>query len=542
MALTDSTLFVGFDRILGKINIQDTTDYAAQGIDFNVDIVKCYVKIEYDLGSGWVVIYNNIGGATEDILPPNSLDFSSVDIPLGSDGKPLAAKYRITYLSVVTTPSTEYDNTDEFEYQYSFTDPEICISATVDCASSKITSVDETEYKTANDLTVVSITRDHTLYPPPTSGLSDLTANVITLTYSPIAQTTWTAEVVSRVVYQQADGLNIVVELEGSKEIVVACDTKLSKVLCCLTQIDKTYQNYLTKNITKAENYAETVVKPTWHYITLFLAATQAGNSNKAAAAYQNILDYSGCGDCDCNDVVSIVTPTNTAGVGNTYNVTSPTGSITVNAVSNGNVITFEIEVSAAILNIINNIGSLFDVAGDGAYITVTPSGSSPKTFTVAYTGPIIHRNQLAQKQIRIDALNPGSLDPNYMVMTVEEIYNGGASVAPAPHTYTFGQSSPNGAGDLALIRVTNFLAPASGTKKFIVNAQLNRRWNVPVMAYAAAATIKCEVFHTDLNSAAGLVILRLIDGEENPLTLAKLNSMLLGGSLYIALDIIIEP
>lgn len=539
MAVTATSIFFGFDRILGKIIVQDTTDYAAQGIVFGPDVVKGFIKLEYDAGNGYIVIYNNLAGVTEDLLPPGSIDFSSQDIPLDSDGKPIRAKYRVTYL-VNITGSAEYTNQDEFEYEYTFTDPEICIDTAVDCASSSLTSVDITDYDTGG-VTAQSITRAHTHYAPPTSGISDTTANLVTLVSTPIAQTTWTVEVIATVVYQQDDGLNIVVEFEGIKEVQVVCDTKLSKVLCCLTQIDKTYQNYLTKNPTKAANYAETVVKPTWHYITLFLAATQAGNATKAASAYQNILDYSGCDGCGCNDEATLVVATSPNTPGGTYVVDSPGNTIDVTQEVAGSVTTFHLEVGASIMNIINNISSLVSVAGDGTYLTVVQTGTAPVLFTVSYTGPVIHTHQKVQKRFKIAPYDPLSFDPNYMVLTCDEIYNAGANVAATPHTYQLGLSSPNGLTDLAIIRVTNFLNGGTA-KNFIATAQINRRWDAPTTAYYSYSELRAEVFHTDLSSSTGLCLIRILDSQNNPMPLSKLNSMMFGSPTYISLDITIEP
>jgi len=529
MALTPD-IKTTFDRVNGLVVIEDITDYAAQGVNVNVDTVEGFLKAEVNTGSGWQVFYNNLSGATPDIDPPtNYINTTNINIPLiGS--LPLPANYRITYFVDVNAGADQ--GTEEFEYEYKFKDPEICINDTVDCQCSKITSVDVTNYAVPY-ATLVSTTRNHTLYPPPTSGISPLSANLVTLVYTPIYTGTWTSEVVATLTYLQDDGLYIEVELAGSREFVVSCDTTLSKIICCLTQIDKTYRNYLCKSQVKAENYAQTVVEPTWHYLTLFLAATTAGNQNKAAEAYQKILDYSGCEDCKCNDSPSLVTGcSGGGGNANVVVVESQDNSIDVTQSVIGGTTTFNIEVSSALQTLINNIGNSVNVVGVAPYITVTSAGSNPKVFTVAYTGPTPHTNQIVEKQIVINPPDPLSLNPNYMTLTVYEIANTGPNVAPTPHSYKLGFTTPNTQADKALIYVADFL-DGTASKRFIAQAQLNKRFNdsqvpanppqPPDSALSTVENVFVQVLHTSVQSSTGNVVLRLVDAQGVPYELSKI-------------------
>lgn len=540
MAVTQTTIFAGFDRVLNKLVIADTTDYAAAGIDFGAgNTVAGYFKFEYDIGNGWVVIYNNLGGVTPNTTPPSVVNFNDIDLPLDTDGKVLKATYRITYVINVSA-AEEYTVTTYFQYVYNFEDPKICLDKEVDCGSSQITSNDVTNYDVPGT-TTTSIQRQHTWYPPPTSGLNPVTGTVATLVYSPITNIgTWTAELISNVVYLQPDGLNIVIQLTGVKETVVACSTKLSKVLCCLTTIYNQYQDLASSNDAKAALFMKQILKPTWEAVVLFLAAQSVGNKNKMAFAYAEVLEASQCGDCSCNDDINIIQPETTGGTGFSYQVDSPLNTVAVTQSTAGNVITFHLEVSPSILNIINNIQNLVRVEGDGTYITVTQSGTAPVIYTVSYTGPAIHTQQLVQKQI-ILYMDPLSFDPNYMKMEVNEINNVGANVAATPHTVLLGLNAPNGPTDIAIVRIQNFLNNVAA-KKFIVNASLNRRYTIPVLAYLGAQTLKVECFHIDGDSLLGLVQLRVLDSMNNVVDLAKLASIIGTNRLYISLDIIIEP
>lgn len=550
MAFTTVDIKTTFDRINGHIVIQDLTDYAGQGVNLGTSPAEGFLKVEYNTGSGWNIIYNNYAGPTPDINPPNNyVNQVDINIPL-SNGLPLVATYRVSYLVNITGP-IELSASTQVEYEYYFKDPEICLQTTVDCQCSKLTSVDVTNYQVAY-ATVNSITRAHTLYPPPASGWSPLTLNVVTVVYTPIVTNTWTSELISTVSYVQDNGLYVTVELSGSKEVNVVCDTNLGKILCCLTQIDKTYNAYLCKSPVKAENYAQTVVQPTWHYITLFLAAQTAGDQTKAATAYQNILDYSGCGDCKCNDAPALVTGCGSGSGGGSsmvYAVESQDGSIDVTQSVLGNTTTFNVEVSSALQNIINNLGNAIDVVGAAPDITVTSAGSNPKVYTVAYSGPEVHTNQIIQKQLIIQP--PSGSPGNFMDLVVNEIANQGPNVATPPHTYKLGFTSPNLSTDLALIYISGFIT-APSSKNYIVNASINKMYNnnqIPLAppagansALAAAQNIRLEVFHSYGASTSGLVVLRFVDPQFNPYTLGALTFLAGNRPITVSLDIIMEP
>lgn len=546
MSLTNTLIKSTFNRITGKVVIQDITDYAGQGVDVNTVTVAGYLKLEYDSGAGWVAFYNNIGGGTPDITPPsNYINAVDIAIPLDSDGLPLAAKYRFTYVVSVTDGSGESITTDIFDYEYTIVDPEICISTTVNCAQSKNTSVDVTNYNLVN-VTIESLTKVHTLYPPPTSGLSDLVSSVTTLNYTPIANGTWTAEIIATVIYQQADGLFVTVELNGIKEFTVTCDTKLSKVLCCLNSLDKTYNSLLTSNPSKAQVFFDNTYQPTFRYVVLFLAAQSAGNATKAGIYYNNISEYSGCGDCSCNDDITIVPAENTGGNNQIYNVDSPTGTVSVVTQINGSTTTFHLEVSTSILNIINNIGNLVTVVSGDDYITVTPSGSAPKVFTVTYTGPIPHSNQQVQKRYKI---TPGDGAPGsaFLDLEVTEIINEGNDVSkPNVHANILGTTSPNANTDIAILRLSNFL---TANKQYIASANLMRMSDTNFGEPLDMQDIEVEILWFDPASVTGYVVIRLYSNSTGQaFSLQELFDLFADdlndpatGALYIALSISIE-
>lgn len=549
MALTQLAIKTTFNRITGFITIEDITDYLAQGVDVNSDTVEGFLKLEYNAGAGWVALYNNIGGVTPDITPPGSyVNAVDISIPLGTDDLPLPVAYRVSY-NVVVTGGVETELTNEFEYEYTFEDPEICIDATVDCGSSTLTSEDITDYE-VDGTTIISISRAHKHYPPPTSGLSVTgPANLVTLSSSPIATTTWTVEEITTLTYLQDDGLYITLELSGSKEVAVTCDTKLGKILCCINNIDRTYQSLLCKNPVKAQNYFDTTVGPIWHYMTLFLAASQGGNGTKAATYYAKILEYSDCDGCSCTDTVTLVTAENSGGNSNyTYVVDSPLGTVEVTQEVNGSVITFHLEVSASILNIINNIQNLVNVVG-GTDITVVAAGTNPIVFTVSYTGNAVPTQQYVRKQLVIIP-GDGSLGANFLEIDKDlEILTFGTEVKPVgDHNVFLGQTSPNQSTDWALLGVSNFLDNVA--KNYIAFGEVMRKDDTANGVPSDLKDIGIECFWFDPTSLTGNLIFRFyspVTGQ--PYTLQQLYDLFADtsidpatGGLYVGINIIIAP
>lgn len=536
MTNNDLSIKVTFDLTTGYIDIQDTTDYAGQGI--TPTDVDGFLKVEYNTGSGNLAAYNNLAGPTPDIVPPVYTNATPISYPVDSDGNVLPASYTVTYKIIVDDGVTEQEFVNTFSYEYNFTAPEICITGEVNCLTSTIKSTDVTEYDSPTNATQQSLSRTHTLYPPPTSGLSPTSNSLTVLTVSPVYTTTWTSEIVSDLVYLHDNGFYINLQLSGTKEIQVVCDTNLSKILCCINQIDKTYNNYLCKNPVKATNYAENVVIPTWRYLVLYLAAITAGNATKAASAYANILEYSQCEDCGCDDEVSLVTPVNGGGATQTYSVTSPDNSVEVVTVVVGSNTEFQLQVSATIQNIINNLGNAIDVVSGDSYITVTPSGSNPKTFTITYTGPTIHTQQLVQKQLAISL--GGGID--YLDCIVTEINNVGPDVAPLPHTVFIGGTPfGNSSTDTPIITVSGFLA-AGSAKAYIANASV-MRFTKTLIPTTIMTPFKLETFWCEPNSTTGEIYFRFVDntGLMVP-SLADLIAMSSYETIYVSIDIIIEP
>lgn len=519
MAQPILTFNTTFNRNTGKIVVTDTTNYLSYGI--NLATVGNYVdgrlRITYTTNGGVSVLYDNLSGVTPDIeLVGGVLVWNGdINIPLTTTGLPLPAEYTVEYVV-----ECGYDgNGDDFivntsnVYQYDIVDPLVCIETSVDCATSTATSVDTTVYEIQN-ATVVSVVRAHTQYPPPASGYAvSGPYNLITVTYTPIVTTTWTAEVISTVTYLLTSGLYVIVDLSGVKEFQVVCDTNLSKILCCLTDLQKQYEALECSNPVKAANFRTNRLDPTLQHLVLFLAAQTAGNQTKMDQQYSAIIEVSGCSEsCNCNGTQPTAVSPSQSGPAALFLIDSPLGTIQVQTIVNGNLTTFNLELSAALQAAIAAIDHTVVTTGTPAYLDLTSNTvGNTTTYNIDY---IPNQNPLGfsicSKQIYIDLSAPGTFPAAYLPITWTEIGASGTGINPVgSHAIGLGTSFPNASTDYAIITVSGILAVP--TNPYSVTAQIMSRYTAPVNT--VAYDIACEVLYS--NFSTGTITMRLV----NPVT-----------------------
>jgi hypothetical protein len=546
MAQPILTFNTTFNRNTGKIVVTDTTNYLSYGI--NLATVGNYVdgrlRITYTTNGGVSVLYDNLSGITPDIeLVGGVLVWNGdINIPLTTTGLPLPAEYTVEYVV-----DCGFDgNGDDFivntsnTYTYDIVDPLICIETSVDCATSTATSVDTTVYEIQN-ATVVSVVRAHTQFPPPASGYAvNGPYNLITVTYTPIVTTTWTAEVISTVTYLLTSGLYVIIDLSGVKEFQVVCDTNLSKILCCLTDLQKQYEALECSNPVKATNFRTNRLDPTLQHLVLFLAAQTAGNQTKMAQQYAAIIEVSGCSEsCNCNGSTPTAVSPSQGGPASVYIIDSPLGTIQINSVTVGNLTTYSLELSAALQAAIAAIDHTVVTTGTPTYLDLTSSTvGNTTTYNIDYIpDPTPLGFSVCSKRIYIDLSSPGTFPSAYLPIAWAQIGSTGTGInAVGSHTILLGTSSPNASTDYAVITIGGVLT--TPTNPYTVSAQIMSRFTIPqnTMAY----DIACEVLFC--NFSTGAITLRLVNPVTGqPLKLADLltaNAFNTIKEIYITLTI----
>ena len=507
-----------FNRVTNTITFVDTTNYVAQGFILGGPAsMKGYVKVSYNTGAGDVIVYNNLP------TPPNppwpATDSSNVganvvftptiNIPLTSSGDPIPATYTVTYYVAVFAGLLTFTDTQINTYQYSFTDPSVCIETVINCLESAIQSTDDTDYSVPN-ATITNLVRQHTLYPPPASGQPTLgPLNNITLLYTPIYTTTWTAEVVSTVTYLMNDGLIVIVELSGVKEFQALCDTNLSKIICCLVNLQKEYEALECKNPVKAEIFKNTKLDPSLQHLALFLAAQSAGNQSKMDTEYAALLEASGCGgDCGCADSTPVLVQP--AGVGFTYNLTSTGGTIDITTTVVGSAITWNVEVDPAILAAIQNASTTTVSTTTPSYLTITQVGVAPNLDYQVDFNPGAVQNVLSMRLVIDPNLNAG-LD--YLEFTLDLISQQGTKTQVPTNVYlgtdiNGAVVNPNAAANFALFVVEAPLV--TGTDPCIAACNVMR--SNDTLLVTSLKNIEAEVFYVD--TTTGDVYLRLYNPQ----------------------------
>lgn len=517
-----------FNRVTGKITFVDTTNYVAQGFPLGAGAsMKGYLQVTYNTGSGNQVVYANLP------VPPNppwpATDSSNVganvvftadvDIPLTVAGLPIPAQYTVTYYVAAFVGLVTFTNTAVNTYDYNFTDPSVCIETVVNCMESALQSTDDTDYTVPN-ATIVNLVRQHTLYPPPASGGVTLgPLNQTTLIYSPIYTTTWTAEVITTVTYLMSDGLIVVVELTGIKEFQVVCDTNLSKILCCLVNLQNEYEALLCKNPVKAELFKNTKLDPSLQHLVLFLAAQSAGNQSKMDAEYNDLVLASGCGtDCGCGDSTPVLVQP--SGIGFAYALTSTGNTITITTSVVGNTITWNIELSAALQAAIASITNTQVSTTTPQFISVTQVGAAPNlNYQVDFDA-----NEV-DKLIVIDPNLNASLD--YLEFTDTDIVNLGSKINPVgSQSVTLGTDitgaviSPNQAGNIAMFVISGLLI--NGTDPFTATCNVMRTNNTT--SATSLKNLDAEIYYVD--DTTGDVYMRLYNPQNGqPYTLQDIKT-----------------
>jgi len=481
---------LNLDVINGLVVVEDTTDYVGQGLD--PALAQGFISIY------GVVLYDNIGGVTPDILPDiDVFNTSTINLPLDSDGNAAQGNYVLTYV-VIYDGDITYTFSKTFTLQYE--PPEIAIEATYSCTSSTLTSTDITNYGTA------TISRVHTITPPtlgPAPTFAPYPPQTVAgniNTYSGITTGLWQCTVVTDITVAFADDFTLTQTLGGEEPVDITCDTALCKITCCLfnlrsdavamerrSGVNNPYVQQLNAKISEVEQL-----------ITFYLLAERCGSTTKTAYYLAEIKRVSGCDDtCDCSGggTIPIIPASGNTG---TYNVDSPNLTIDVVTEIVGNLTTFHIEVSDTIIDIINNFFNTNITSTDGSVTITKTTVGILNTFDLSVTAGSLSSNRyygLVRIYHNPAWATPGQ--PQWLCSILDEQMK--ATIFQTP-TIGFGNNNPNTLADFAVLGVSNFWAtgvPADSS----YTCQTNIMLYTTGIDYSSIKTTESEIYSFSLTS-----------------------------------------
>lgn len=534
MALTSVSTRTTLNNANQQIVVEDITDYAAQGVPLDGTWpIGGRLRITLTSASGTSTVYDNLAGVNADIDPnvgpTNNIPIS---LPLDSNGNIRQGTYVVVYVmtgqdSVGNEINLSVSNT----YDYDMTLPEVCLSVSINCVSSIVTSYDETDYGAYS----TTIARVHTLYPPPTSPMAIVTGTTAVLNAGPnIYDSTWTQGVVTTVTYTFPDGLLAVLLLEGSREFGVTCDVGLGRIFCCLEKLQKRYDSALTQNPIRAAVMFEDTIEPTNQAMLMYKSALDAGASTSAAYWYAQIIARSGCGeDCGCSsDGPQQIYPA-FASVGQ-FVVDSPDNSIAVIPTVVGNITTFHIQVSAAIQALISNLFSTTVSTTTASYLDIIQTGTgSNRNYEINFIPTAITGASNACVKrfvIDLDLNNTG----DYLEFTQDNIVNQGTKITNVgSQSVLLGTNVPNQATDVAVFIISSVMV--TGTDPLAVSVSVMRS----NLAASVTNTKNIEAEILWVSETTGQIYIRLYNPQTGqPYTLADLKSGTFD-DLYISFNLI---
>lgn len=361
-----------------EFSFLDTTNWAGQGIATS-DVNGCF-KIVSPSG---VTIYDNTDFTDPncDIWVSNALTSQqTIALPLNSDGTVEAGTYTITYTiydSNLVAYSTQINT-----YTYEYVAPEVCISQTVDCISPQFTSTDLTEYEVEG--ITPTITRTHTIYYPNGSAGqgSPLAGIAATISTGVFYNGTETTVIESALEYVFSDGLIVLDEIDGSKDVKVNCEYVCS-IYCCVRALEQ--QLLSTPITTNKFEYAKLsdTFQTVMSFVGLAKLAIECGKSDDVNCYLEKIQELTNCNsDCNCSGDE----PSRVSGLGGLINevvVNSGGAPIVVTPVVVGNTTTYTITLSASFVSKVNALYNTVVAAGTNIASVTSATVSYTTTYTV---------------------------------------------------------------------------------------------------------------------------------------------------------------
>jgi len=421
--------------------------------------------------------------------------FTAISLPLDVNGDVLKGNYTIKATVIIggAVQAGTYIKTDIYDFCY--TSPDVKIEPTIDCFCSIITSKDLTDYGLFN----TTLTRVHTVFPPPASTLTPTSNANVTIVVGPspnIVTGTWSTKIVTDLRYDFTDGLCVIDQVSGSDEYVVDCDLSLCDVFCCVQSLLKSYQEALLKNPTRAQQIQNEQLIPVISSMVLFQQAIQCGDTVQASVLLKNILDVSGCeAGCGCedDDLPKEVIPFCGVGAGADVIVAEGSG-ITVVANTVGDTTTYTVSIEATLKTKIDNLRNT--IVASGSDINVVPTGTDPITYTVNFDGtiPVAFPALTMSLEVTTPNIRGNGTTPIYTgsvsgaTESLDELYKSTGLTTPAEAEYetaasddgiqNFGTISNVNYNNNIYIKISGFVNPSNAAFTYNVNVSVKGRYD----------------------------------------------------------------
>jgi hypothetical protein len=282
------------------IRLQDTTDYASEGID-PTDVIGSFV-IKSPLGT---VFHSTVLPSFD--IDNNVQDYiDTIKLPEDVNSVVLKGIYEVSYTIRVSggVQPGDYETTFLYNYCYETIVPDVDV--TVNLITSTFTSTDNTSYP----VELTSNTRTHTIHPP--SGLDPIvwpvkTAATQVLTYSEITTKTWTGKIVNILELTfPALGTSsehiIDVTITGNNEKDIVDDINICSLQCNMIALSDRYNEALGTNSVNAVRIFNQQVAPALLAESNYRGSIECGNFDLAEQYYQDVLKYTKSNkDCQCD-------------------------------------------------------------------------------------------------------------------------------------------------------------------------------------------------------------------------------------------------
>lgn len=354
----------------------DTTNWAGQGI--STSDVNGVFKIVSPSG---ITIYNNVDYSNSGCDIRTALSLTSqqtISLPLTGTLLVEPGTYTITYSQYNSNLNVYYTQINTYTYEY--VAPEICISQVADCISPQFVSTDLTEYEVEGITPTKTLT--HTIYYPNGSAGqgSPLVGSSAVLSTGVFYNGTQTTEIEASLSYTFSDGLIVLDEIDGSKDILVNCEY-ICSIYCCIKALEQRVISNQGVNQLLYNQYSNTF-QQVMAFVGLAQLAISCGKSSDVNCYLDEIASLTECTeDCSCDGD----DPSRVSGLGGLINevvVNSGGTPVIVTPVVVGNVTTYSITLNSSFINKVNSSYNSVVAAG----VNVTSVGTVTVGDTITYT------------------------------------------------------------------------------------------------------------------------------------------------------------